>query len=74
MRGWILRRRRLRIDAHLLNHQSNLALLWQRPHNLCQSVFLLVEPLQIGAELYGYQGIGADLDVIGLMAESFSNQ
>jgi ATP phosphoribosyltransferase regulatory subunit len=29
------------------------------------------EPLQIGAELYGYAGIAADLDVIRLMAGAF---
>lgn len=62
-----------RIDAHLLNHQgvTRLSYCGSVLHTLPVSVSVGREPLQIGAELYGYQGIAADLDVIGLMAESF---
>ncbi len=59
-----------RIDAHLLNRQGVARLcycgsvLHARPASQAASR----EPLQLGAELYGYAGIEADLEVIRLMA------
>ena len=59
-----------RIDAHLLNHQgvTRLCYCGSVLHTLPASVSAGREPVQIGAELYGYAGIAADLDVIRLMA------
>lgn len=59
-----------RIDAHLLNHQgvTRLCYCGSVLHTLPASVSAGREPLQVGAELYGYAGIPADLDVIRLMA------
>lgn len=62
-----------RIDAHLLNHQgvTRLCYCGNVLHTLPASVSAGREPLQIGAELYGYAGIEADLEVIRLMAGAF---
>lgn len=62
-----------RIDAHLLNHQgvTRLSYCGCVLHTLPASVSAGREPVQIGAELYGYAGIEADLDIIRLMAGSF---
>jgi ATP phosphoribosyltransferase regulatory subunit len=59
-----------RIDAHLLNHQgvTRLCYCGSVLHTLPATISAGREPLQIGAELYGYAGIEADLDVIRLMA------
>ena len=59
-----------RIDAHLLNHQgvTRLCYCGSVLHTLPASVSAGREPVQIGAELYGYAGIAADLDIIRLMA------
>lgn len=61
-----------RIDAHLLNHQgvTRLCYCGNVLHTLPASVSAGREPVQIGAELYGYAGIEADLDIIRLMAGS----
>jgi len=63
-----------RIDAHLLNHQgvTRLSYCGSVLHTLPASVAAGREPVQIGAELYGYAGIEADLDIIRLMAGAFS--
>jgi ATP phosphoribosyltransferase regulatory subunit len=62
-----------RIDAHLLNHQgvTRLCYCGSVLHTLPASISAGREPVQIGAELYGYAGIGADLDVVRLMAGAF---
>ena len=59
-----------RIDAHLLNHQGVTRLCYCDSvlHTLPATIAASREPLQIGAELYGYAGIEADLAVIRLMA------
>lgn len=59
-----------RIDAHLLNHQgvTRLCYCGSVLHTLPASVSAGREPVQIGAELYGYAGIEADVDIIRLMA------
>lgn len=62
-----------RIDAHLLNHQgvTRLCYCGSVLHTLPATISAGREPLQMGAELYGYAGIEADLDVIRLMAGAF---
>lgn len=62
-----------RIDAHLLNHQgvTRLSYCGSVLHTLPASISASREPVQVGAELYGYAGIGADLDIIRLMAGAF---
>lgn len=61
-----------RIDAHLLNHQGVTRLCYcdRTLHTLPASISASREPLQLGAELYGYAGIEADLAVIGLMTSA----
>jgi len=63
-----------RIDAHLLNHQgvTRLCYCGSVLHTLPASVSAGREPLQIGAELYGFAGIEADLAVIRLLAGAFA--
>ena len=62
-----------RIDAHLLNHQGVTRLCYCDSvlHTLPATISASREPLQIGAELYGYAGIAADLEVVRLMADAF---
>lgn len=61
-----------RIDAHLLNRPGVTRLcycgpvLHARPAGLVSSR----EQLQIGAEIYGYAGIEADMEIIGLAMQS----
>lgn len=59
-----------RIDAHLLNHQGVTRLCYCGTvlHTLPATISASREPLQIGAELYGYAGLEADVEVIRLMA------
>lgn len=59
-----------RIDAHLLNRQGVTRLCYCDSvlHTLPASQSASREPIQLGAELYGYTGIEADLEVIRLMA------
>lgn len=59
-----------RIDAHLLAERTGItrlcyagSVVHTRPAGLMSSR----EPLQVGAELYGYAGIEADLEIIRLM-------
>ncbi|GHD72152.1 ATP phosphoribosyltransferase regulatory subunit [Vogesella fluminis] len=62
-----------RIDAHLLSQRTGVtrlcyagSVVHSRPDGLMSSR----EPLQVGAELYGYAGIEADLEIIRLMLTS----
>jgi len=61
-----------RIDAHLLNRQgvSRLCYCDSVLHTLPASMTATREPIQAGAELYGYAGLDADLEIIRLMADS----
>jgi ATP phosphoribosyltransferase regulatory subunit len=58
-----------RIDAHLLNRQgvTRLCYCGSILHTLPASLAASREPIQLGAELYGYPGIEADIEVIRLM-------
>jgi ATP phosphoribosyltransferase regulatory subunit len=58
-----------RIDAHLLNHSGVTRLAYCGPilHTRPRSATATREPLSLGAELYGYAGIEADLECIGLL-------
>ncbi len=61
-----------RIDAHHLKRQVPTRLcylgtvLQTRPNNFAGSR----SPLQVGAELYGYKGIAADIEILSLMQET----
>lgn len=62
-----------RIDAHLLSTNNGInrlcyagSVLHAQPDGLLSTR----EPLQIGAELYGYEGIEADIELIDLMLKS----
>ncbi|SAY50710.1 ATP phosphoribosyltransferase regulatory subunit [Neisseria weaveri] len=62
-----------RIDAHLLSANNGInrlcyagSVLHARPEGLLSTR----EPLQIGAELYGFKGIEADVELIDLMLKS----
>ncbi len=63
-----------RIDAHLLNRPGVTRLcycgpvLHTRPSGLSKSR----EPLQIGAELYGFAGLEADIEIICLMSAALA--
>ena len=61
-----------RIDAHLLNRQGVTRLCYCDSvlHTLPASQSASREPIQLGAELYGYSGIEADIEAIRLMAEA----
>lgn len=64
-----------RIDAHLLNRQgvSRLCYCDSVLHTLPASMTSTREPIQAGAELYGYAGLDADIEVIKLMAGSLKS-
>ena len=60
-----------RIDAHLLNHAGvtrhcycDIVL-----HALPASATATREPIQLGAELYGFPGYEADLEIVHLVLE-----
>ena len=55
-----------RIDAHLLNRQGVTRLCYCDSvlHTLPASLGASREPIQLGAELYGYAGVEADLEAI----------
>jgi len=57
-----------RIDAHLLNRQGVTRLSYCGPvvHTRIDRPLASREPLQFGAEIYGHQGLEADLEVIEL--------
>ena len=59
-----------RIDAHLLNRSGVTRLCYCDSvlHTLPASLSASREPIQIGAELYGYAGIEADIEIIRLLA------
>ncbi len=62
-----------RIDAHLLNNRrgvTRLCYCGSVLHTLPASLTASREPIQLGAELYGYAGIEADIEVIRLMARA----
>lgn len=61
-----------RIDAHLLNRQGVTRLCYCDSvlHTLPASLAASREPIQLGAEIYGFAGIEADIEIIRLMAES----
>lgn len=58
-----------RIDAHLLNRQGVTRLCYCDSvlHTLPATLAASREPIQLGAELYGFAGIEADIEVIRLM-------
>lgn len=64
-----------RIDAHLLNRPgvTRLCYCGSILHTLPANVSVSREPLQIGAELYGYAGGAADLEIMRLMATAFAH-
>ncbi len=64
-----------RIDAHLLSAKTGVnrlcyagSVLHARPETQMSSR----EPLQIGAELYGYEGVEADIELVDLMFKSLA--
>lgn len=61
-----------RIDAHLLNRQgvSRLCYCDSVLHTLPATMTATREPIQAGAELYGFAGLEADVEIIRLMADS----
>ena len=63
-----------RIDAHLLNRQGVARLCYCDSvlHTLPASLAASREPIQLGAELYGYAGIEADLEAIRLLAAALA--
>jgi len=63
-----------RIDAHLLNRQGVTRLCYCDSvlHTLPASQAASREPIQLGAELYGYEGIEADLEAIRLLADALA--
>jgi ATP phosphoribosyltransferase regulatory subunit len=63
-----------RIDAHLLNRQgiTRLCYCGSVLHTLPASQAASREPIQVGAELYGYAGIEADLEAIRLLAAALA--
>lgn len=63
-----------RIDAHLLNRQGVTRLCYCDSvlHTLPGAQAASREPIQIGAELYGFPGIEADLEAIRLLADALA--
>lgn len=61
-----------RIDAHLLNREGVVRLCYCDSvlHTLPAATAGTREPIQIGAEIYGYAGVEADLEIIRLMASA----
>jgi ATP phosphoribosyltransferase regulatory subunit len=59
-----------RIDAHLLNRKgvARLCYCGSALHTLPAGFNATREPLQIGAEIYGHDGLEADIEVIRLLA------
>ncbi|MDD5470546.1 MAG: ATP phosphoribosyltransferase regulatory subunit [Sideroxydans sp.] len=60
-----------RIDAHLLNQQgvARLCYAGNVVHTQPSGLMRTREPLQVGAELYGYGGIESDLEIQSLMLQ-----
>lgn len=63
-----------RIDAHLLNRPGVTRLCYCDSvlHTLPTSQAASREPIQLGAELYGYAGIEADLEAVRLLASALA--
>lgn len=63
-----------RIDAHLLNREGVTRLCYCDSvlHTLPASPNATREPIQLGAELYGFAGIDADVEVVRLMARTLA--
>ena len=63
-----------RIDAHLLNHSGVTRLCYAGSvlHAVPSGLTRTREPLQIGAELYGHDGLESDLEIQQLMLQSLS--
>ena len=63
-----------RIDAHLLNHSGVTRLCYAGSvlHTVPSGLTRTREPLQIGAELYGHDGLESDLEIQQLMLQSLS--
>lgn len=61
-----------RIDAHQLRRNCPTRLCYQGTvlHTRSDALAASRSPLQIGAELYGYSGVEAELEILGLMIES----
>lgn len=61
-----------RIDAHLLNRDGVVRLCYCDSvlHALPASQAASREPIQLGAELYGYAGVEADIEVVRLLAKA----
>jgi ATP phosphoribosyltransferase regulatory subunit len=58
-----------RIDAHLLNRQgvARLCYCGSVLHTVPAGMTKMREPIQIGAELYGFAGLEADVEIVRLM-------
>ena len=63
-----------RIDAHLLNHKgvTRLCYCGNVLHTLPAGLLSSREPLQIGVEIYGHEGVEADSEVVRLLARTFA--
>lgn len=61
-----------RIDAHLLNRKGVTRLCYCAAvvHTMPRSTTSSREPIQIGAELYGHEGIEADVEILRLLSRS----
>jgi ATP phosphoribosyltransferase regulatory subunit len=60
-----------RIDAHMLNRSGVVRLCYCGPvlHARAAGAGSTREPLQFGAEIYGHEGLAADLEILDLMLE-----
>jgi len=60
-----------RIDAHMLNRSGVVRLCYCGPvlHARAAGAGATREPLQFGAEIYGHEGLAADLEILDLMLE-----
>lgn len=64
-----------RIDAHLLSANDGINRLCYAGvvlHASPDTLYSTREPLQIGAEMYGFDGIAADCEIISLMTQSLA--
>ena len=63
-----------RIDAHLLNREGVTRLCYCDSvlHTLPATPNATREPIQLGAELYGYPGSDADVEVVRMMAQALA--
>lgn len=61
-----------RIDAHLLGRQGVARLCYAGPvlHARPAGLFATREPLHVGAEIYGHDGVEADLEAVDLLVRS----